>query len=98
MSRNVIKKPNIKYEAHDGYLYVNDSRYKIEDVSSVKTYSKYYLGMDDTPGLLDYSLIINGDKHYLDFVIRDIDSRYIVNKKMKMLEDLVKDVKSLVNF
>ena len=93
-----VKKPTIKYEVKDGFLYVNESRYKIDNITSVSLKEKYYFGMDDTPGVYECSLCINQSKHYLNFSVLDEDSDIIKAEKWKLLDDLVADIKKLINF
>ena len=93
-----VKKPEIKYEVKNGFLYVDESRYKIESINSVCIHRQYYFGMDSTPGVEECSLLINHKKHYLNFHILDEDSEAVIAQKTKMLDDLVADIKKLINF
>ena len=93
-----VIKPVIKYEVKNGFLYVNNSRYKIDAINCVKIDKKYYFGMDDTPGVYECSLCINQARHYLQFSILDEDSDIIKAEKRKLLDDLVADIKKLINF
>jgi len=93
-----ITKPKITYEVRNEFLYVDRSRYKLNSINSVDTDARYLHGMDDEPGCWDYSLYINKKQHYLCFYILDEDSKEIKVEKQKMLDDLVADIKRLINF
>lgn len=93
-----VKAPDIKYEVKNGYLYVDDSRHKIDTITNVSISQRYYFGLDDEPGVYECSLVINRSKYYLEFSIRDEDSEQVKAEKNKMLDDLVANIKKLINF
>ena len=93
-----IKAPVIKYEVKNGYLYVDDSRHKIDTIGNVSISKRYYFGLDDEPGAYECSLVINRSKYYLEFSILDEDSEQVKAEKRKMLDNLVADIKKLINF
>lgn len=93
-----VKVPNIKYEVKNGYLYVDDSRHKIDAITNVNISQHYYFGMDGGPGVYACSLVINSSKYYLEFSILDEDSEQVKAEKHKMLDNLVADIKKLINF
>jgi len=93
-----IVKPQIKYEVRGEFLYVDGHRYKVDTINSVNISKKYYFGMDDTLGAYECSLSINRYTHHLNFSVLDEESDTVKAEKWKILDDLVADIKRLINW
>jgi hypothetical protein len=95
-----IVKPQIKYEVRGDFLYVDNHRYKIDTITSVRIKKTgYFLGhWYGNSGADACSLCINGSEHPLNFHILDKDSEEVNVAKHQLLKELVADIKRLINW
>ena len=86
------------FTADADYLRINNGRYQVMAISKVEINTHYFMGLDDTPGITTFKLIINNDSIYLENIIAHEEIVGEFTLILTTLNEYVNSIKKAINF